>query len=246
MKRAVIDKGPARTELLEEVTTVDGLLPAGLARQLEAQVVAVARSPGSLWWYQFHTPPRTLFEQVIFALRPHVPHGGKCVGAEWWMRVQEADRSFLFHFDRDEAVKDSVVSPRTSSILYLSDVGGPTLIVDHEPGGAAPLSARAVHPRHGRFATFPGTLFHGVLPGSSSCWPRVAMFVNWWEHKPRAARADLAPAILAVSPLASQAPVLEGPQAPRGGPVRLAAADIMPAEKWLQLSTVQTQDHQRT
>jgi hypothetical protein len=233
------------TQLLADITTVDDLLPSDLAEQLGAQVIAAEELPGHLWWYQLDTPPRTLFEQVIACLRPQVPCAASCIGAEWWMRAQAASSPFQFHFDRDERVRDTVVSPRTSSILYLSDVGGPTLIVDHEPGGSAPSSARAVRPRRGRFATFPGTLFHGVLPGEPSSWPRLAMFVNWWEHRPQAPSADLPVAWREVSPLATEAVALRAPQPPRDSPVTLAAVDIMPAEKWLRLANAQIQYRQR-
>ena len=126
-------------------------------------------------------------EQVIGRLHAVVRPGPQCVGAEYWMRAQPADTGFPFHFDRDEAIRAWVSSPRLASILYLSNVGGPTLILDALPSdAAAPTRGIAILPRRGRYVMFPGTLLHGVQAGDPSRWPRVALFVNWWDQKPAA------------------------------------------------------------
>jgi hypothetical protein len=131
-----------------------------------------------------------LFEQVIQHLRSFVPHGHAFVGAEWWLRAATTDAGFPFHFDRDEGIRSSIVSPDLASILYLGNVGGPTVILDATPSRTtAPKAGIAVHPRPGRFAMFPGALLHGVLPGRPSRWPRITMLVNWWRSVPRLERA---------------------------------------------------------
>ena len=85
------------------------------------------------------------------------------------------------------------MSPDLASILYLSDAGGPTVILDATPlRRSAPDAGIAVQPRRGRFGMFPGTLLHGVLPGRPSRWPRVTMLVNWWRSVPR---MECAPAL---------------------------------------------------
>jgi hypothetical protein len=147
----------------------------------------IARHSGELplCWYSLDQRPRNLFEQVITHLWSVAKPGTACRGAEYWFRVQAANTGFHFHFDRDESVADHVVSPTMSSILYLSDAGGPTLIVDAGPSRTrAPKRGVGIFPRRRRFATFPGELFHGVWPGEASRWPRVAFYVNWWMHRP--------------------------------------------------------------
>ena len=158
---------------------------------LRAQIIASqARPPrpgdSGTYWYALDAPARLLFEQVIQHLRHHVPRSDEFVGAEWWFRATTPDTGFPFHFDRDEGVRSSVVSPDLASILYLSRAGGPTVIVDATPSRkAAPNAAIGVHPRPGRFGMFPGALLHGVLPTPPDRWPRVTMLVNWWRTVPR-------------------------------------------------------------
>jgi hypothetical protein len=54
-----------------------------------------------------------------------------------------------------------------STILYLSDAGGPTVVLDQQPGTALALVAWLVSPQSGRLAAFDGSLLHGVLPGAA-------------------------------------------------------------------------------
>src|SRR5262245_16877036 len=193
-----VKRGPLRS-----VTVVDGLLPQSLARELRSQVVAMARlQKKPLRWFDYREKPRILFEQIILALRPHVPGADGCVGAEWWSRVQGSETNFKFHFDTDLAIVGDLVTPERSSVLYLSESGGPTVIVDIGPrSGRPPNLGLEVHPCTGRFLTFPGELLHGVLPGSSSRWPRVAMFINWWAHRPKAPGDGVSSSVRRVSPL---------------------------------------------
>jgi len=174
---------------LARVCAFDDVLPARVLRELRTDIISAhAHGGGGTHWYRLDAPPRLLFEQVIQHLRRYVPDG--FVGAEWWLRASPADADFPFHFDRDEAIRSSVVSPDLASILYLSNAGGPTLVIGATPMRAtAPTAGLAVPPHAGRFMMFPGTLLHGVLPGRADRWPRVTMLVNWWRTVPRMERA---------------------------------------------------------
>ncbi len=179
------------TSALSRVSAIDKAVPPRVLRELKAQIIeSQARPPrpgdGRTYWYLLDTPARLLFEQVIQHLRRFVPGGHEMIGAEWWFRATTTDTGFPFHFDRDEGIRRSIVSPVLSSILYLSNAGGPTVIVDATPTRrSAPSAAIAIHPRPGRFGMFPGTLLHGVLPGRPDRWPRVTMLINWWRSVPR-------------------------------------------------------------
>ena len=176
---------------LARVSAIENVVPAPVIGELRAQVIDLqARKPrpgdGGTYWYALAAPPRLMFEQVIGHLRRFVPGGHDFVGAEWWFRATTTDTGFPFHFDRDEGIRSSIVSPDLASILYLSNAGGPTVILDATPSRVtAPRAGIAVHPRPGRFGMFPGTLLHGVLPGPPGRWPRVTMLVNWWRTVPR-------------------------------------------------------------
>lgn len=177
---------------LSRVAAIDGALPAAVNRELRAAIVELegTRGDSRTNWYELAAPPRHLFEQVIQQLRRRVPAPDEYVGAEWWFRATSTDADFPFHFDRDEGIRSRIVSPTVASILYLSNTGGPTLILDATPSRvAAPRAGLAVHPRAGRFVMFPGALLHGVVPGRPSRWPRITMLVNWWRSVPRMERA---------------------------------------------------------
>jgi hypothetical protein len=169
---------------------IDNVIPAPVIAALRSRIVESTSRGTGTHWYPLEAPPRLLFEQVIQQLRRHVPQGNEFVGAEWWFRATSTDMNFPFHFDRDEAIRGSIVSPDLASILYLSNVGGPTLILEATPTRrAAPKVGTAIHPRAGRLGVFPGAFLHGVLPGQPSRWPRVTMLVNWWRGVPRLERA---------------------------------------------------------
>jgi hypothetical protein len=176
---------------LSQIAAIDHAVPARVIRELRAQIIeSQAQRPrpgdGGTYWYSLDAPARLLFEQVIQHLRSLVPRGHELVGAEWWFRATATDTGFPFHFDRDEGIRSSIVSPELASILYLSNAGGPTVILDATPSRvSAPRAGIAVSPRPGRFGVFPGKLLHGVLPGRPGRWPRVTMLVNWWRSVPR-------------------------------------------------------------
>lgn len=176
---------------LSRISAIDDAIPAHVIGALRAQIIELqARrswpGDGGTYWYRLDAPPRLMFEQVIQHLRSFVPRRDEFVGAEWWLRATTTDTGFPFHFDRDEGIRSSIVSPDLASILYLSNAGGPTVILDATPSRiAAPEAGIAVSPRPGRFGMFPGTLLHGVLPGPAGRWPRVTMLVNWWRSVPR-------------------------------------------------------------
>jgi hypothetical protein len=176
---------------LTRISAIDNAIPAPVIAELRTQIIEAQAQPprpgdGRTHWYLLDAPPRLLFEQVIQHLRSVVPRGHEFIGAEWWFRATTTDTGFPFHFDRDEGIRRTIVSPDLASILYLSNAGGPTVILDATPSRrSAPNAGIAVHPRPGRFGMFPGTLLHGVLPGRPGRWPRVTMLVNWWRSVPR-------------------------------------------------------------
>jgi len=62
-----------------------------------------------------------------------------------------------------------------SSVLFLTESGGPTLVLDQDPQG--PLAPRGwlVQPCPNQLLAFKGNLLHGVIPGRHHLLPAICM-----------------------------------------------------------------------
>ncbi|CAE7946948.1 TCP17, partial [Symbiodinium sp. KB8] len=88
------------------------------------------------------------------------------------------------------AVSSESLRPTLSSVLYLGDVGGPTMILNQVEATMRREHALAVTARN-RWLVFPGNLFHGAVSfGANEAQPTAPRFVilfNFWaEHRPAA------------------------------------------------------------
>ena len=148
--------------------------------------------------------PRTLAEQVVFALYERVMKDelpSDWAGAEWWCQIYQPSRGLPFHFDKDEELMKATGEmrhPITSCVLYLNTAEecaapalGATLVMqqrfDAEAGCGVPEPSRhdvLVWPSRNCVLAFDGTLAHGVMD-SASTRVRRSMLVNWWRSKPR-------------------------------------------------------------
>eukprot|EP00038_Savillea_parva_P027211 m.58182 g.58182 ORF g.58182 m.58182 type:complete len:630 (-) comp7811_c0_seq2:101-1990(-) len=124
-------------------------------------------------------PPRNAVEccarWVQRQLRDHVPGIRQAKSVEWWAHKRCTEDSWVsgahqLHFDTDEATFGTTSDaplrhPLVSSVLFLSDVGGPTLVTNKVPGQPR-LGTRGAlaWPTCGRLLTFDGNALHGVLP----------------------------------------------------------------------------------
>jgi hypothetical protein len=128
-------------------------------------------------------------------------------GAEWWVQVRSASAAegsagasnhIGFHWDMDLDVMRShglALHPHLSTVTYLSDVGGPTLVVPQR----RPDAERGVRLRPRRACTvsfpavakhfcFDGRFLHGVpkpRAAAAAAGMRVTFLVNiWLGYKP--------------------------------------------------------------
>lgn len=114
-----------------------------------------------------------------------------------------------FHFDRDEHVWEDegvMKHPFLSSILYISEAGGPTLVVDQRCDErhqqlipAEPMGGTIFEVEANSWATFDGRLLHGVCNHAQSQrrvpdleldeldenseTRRITLLVNFWEKE---------------------------------------------------------------
>lgn len=99
------------------------------------------------FYYRLSETPKNMVECCVQRLRESLrgtPEVDCAVGVEWWAHKRCTTESWLsgchqLHYDTDEATFDAASGvrlrhPLASSVLYLSDSGGPTLVTDKTPG----------------------------------------------------------------------------------------------------------------
>jgi len=145
--------------------------------------------------------PRTASEMAVALLLEiafpdgRMPEGG-VAGGEWWVQLRSSNENIGFHVDKDEGVASEeqwMKMPVLSTITYLTDEGGPTLVLDQSSnrGGnrqtpELPTKGVLVYPKKNRHVLFRGNLQHGVVGefGEKRGGQRVTFLVNWWDKKP--------------------------------------------------------------
>jgi len=117
-------------------------------------------------------------------------------GCEWWYQVVSYENEGInFHYDKDETqftLDHSYSHPLMSSIMYLTDIGGPTLILDQQPAlkdpyfePMTPATGVLSFPEVNKFVIFNGTRLHGVLSSDAHHFsPRITLLINFWEKQP--------------------------------------------------------------
>lgn len=155
--------------------------------------------------------PRSIVEQAInYIYENRMPCSTQdFVGVEWWIHNRDPTTYMSMHFDKDEGffVRNQVLRhPKLSSVYYVNDKGGPTLVVDqwctHDNKKLIPkepLRGIATNPRNNQILFFPGDRLHGVLPAEpqfkrvggafvrdlaheSVIGGRITLLMNWWIH----------------------------------------------------------------
>jgi len=197
----------------ETVVLHKNALPAVLFWRLALAVREVgderlAESYTTNFWFPLDARPGNLVEEVICRLHPLVPHGPRCIGAEWWLGRLPYGQSLALHFDRDMTLEKrtgQTVHPLWSSILYLNRFpSSPTVILDQVPGPdkkslVPPVAkyGKSVPPVPNQYVVYPGNLYHGVLatpangkragPSSETGKPpglRLTLLINYWDRRP--------------------------------------------------------------
>jgi hypothetical protein len=151
--------------------------------------------------------PRNAIEAAAVSISRSAPFRelvdvGRVAGVEWWFQEQGAeDTAKDYHTDCDVQIKrgtdgqDDVVierRPALSSVFYLDDFGGPTVVFGQTEVAAGlsprwPTRAVASFPHPNQLFVFRGDLFHGVLattqpnPTERS---RFTLLYNWWLDRP--------------------------------------------------------------
>jgi hypothetical protein len=156
------------------------------------------------FWHPLEKRPESVFESIITHLRPLAAPSSRVIGVEWWFSVLSTNASPQWilpcHFDRNDLGEkdiDKIVYPEHASVLFFNAVPYGELVVTDQvstkrgPEPKQPREMVFIEPRANRYAVFPGHLYHGVI---GRMWRprretvlRIAMAVNWWHEKPKAA-----------------------------------------------------------
>lgn len=156
------------------------------------------------FWYSLDAEPANVFESVISSLLPLADPSARVTGVEWWFSVLRTNASphwlLPCHFDRNDLMEKNIHNikhPEKASVLFLNTVPYGELVVTDQVltrSGTEPKQPRDmlfIKPQQNLYAVFPGGLYHGVI---GRMWRpaqkpklRLAMAVNWWHEKPKAA-----------------------------------------------------------
>ncbi|CAE8651080.1 unnamed protein product [Polarella glacialis] len=179
-------------------------------------------TPGSsvttAWLAREKLQPETAAELATRHLIPRLL-GESCddfCGVEWWAKMRKESRGQGLHYDQSEAdepamncstcgarqgeewVHGNPWRPRWSSVLFLTDEGGPTVILEQIHTQQArndprcPQRGFVVMPKRGRWVVFRGDLFHGCMPvAHHGGAPRKILVFNMWRsHRPPAGHCN--------------------------------------------------------
>ena len=142
------------------------------------------------FWLDKDTEPDTLIEYIVKDISyQDFPNGfpENYAGMEWWSQIRDTKENITFHYDKDEAKCSNhniYIFPMKSTVTYLSDIGGPTVIFKDEIYDKGYLS----FPKKNKHLKFDGHLFHGVI-GPLGDQPnkndkRITLLINYWSYKP--------------------------------------------------------------
>ncbi|CAE7217732.1 unnamed protein product, partial [Symbiodinium natans] len=202
------ESGAADSRPSPSVRLWDAALPEELFELVRESVddlcIWRTKSPSrmSTFWLDRSAEPRTAAEVAGRELLKLMGEDyQQYLGIEWWCRNQAAQMGAHFHYDtaisgcEGGAASAELIRPTFSSVLYLGDVGGPTVVLDQVASSQSKLCPRlpgmawTVATSPNRWLVFPGTLFHGAASfGAREVQPTAPRFVvlyNFWaEHRP--------------------------------------------------------------
>eukprot|EP00939_MAST-03C_sp_MAST-3C-sp1_P003978 g3978.t1 len=119
--------------------------------------------------------------------------GNDIIGAEFWAQVKKTGEFIHPHFDKDEftfQTQNIMRTPDLSTVTYLTNSGGPTLIFDQHVREnqttfpSEPTRSFAVWPKTGRHCVFRGDMYHVVRGDMARVFgDRYTFIVNWWTSE---------------------------------------------------------------
>lgn len=134
-------------------------------------------SSGSTFFLNAGAQPRCYLENLAMAIfRLHTKDAvfdATCSGAEWWTQVIDSRDDIGWHWDRDYGLEEDQglhIHPHLATVTYLSDCGGPTIVLNkkgtlysHEDiFGPVPDEVVISRPLLCKHISFDGRLLHAA------------------------------------------------------------------------------------
>uniref|UniRef100_A0A7S3L552 Uncharacterized protein n=1 Tax=Amphora coffeiformis TaxID=265554 RepID=A0A7S3L552_9STRA len=109
-----------------------------------------------------------------------------CSQVEMWAHNRPAATGHQLHFDTDNEGYDSTVRhPLMTCILYLTEVGGPSLVTNQRKSSRYPADKGWLsHSAVGRMTALDGRVLHCVLPGQATTnqTRRITLMLAFWRR----------------------------------------------------------------
>jgi hypothetical protein len=139
--------------------------------------------------FDLSTSPRNFIEQYILELYRLVqiefPEKAERIKiAEWWAHCRPHSMGHQMHYDSENEGNGEIRHPILSSVLYLSECGGPTLVTNQIMGGPLADKGYMIFPQINRVGIFDSKYLHGVVPGRGNKMVRerrCTLMVGFWD-----------------------------------------------------------------
>lgn len=157
-----------------------------ICREAE-NILKIDRKQELNWWFDLNKEPSNCIESYIISVIEELKIKNDYIGAEWWIRDRTRDTDFhALHVDSDVEKNQNgiLVETSISTILYLTDCGGPTVILDEEINNKHSDKILYSYPERGKFLYFNTPYIHGVLPGYLNNQKRITLMFNLWKNRP--------------------------------------------------------------
>jgi hypothetical protein len=185
---------------LHNFASISDFISSDTLLALKQECFSISNYPGSEknFWFSFDRPPSNIIEDYIWKASNHIGFDSSIIGAEWWVRCFK--KSFMdhpFHIDLDvsSSVEENIIkTPKFSSVLYLTNDGGPTVITNSAKYEEAekfdfypstPSVVWVSNPKAAKFIYWSKTYIHGVFGGKNFVEPRTTLMFNLWTEKPK-------------------------------------------------------------
>jgi hypothetical protein len=139
--------------------------------------------------FTLDSSPRNFIEQYILEMYELIQiefpeKADKIRVAEWWAHCRPHSMGHQMHYDSENEGEGEIRHPILSSVLYLTECGGPTLVTNQVMGGPLASKGYMIYPEVNRVGIFDSKYLHGVVPGRGPKMVherRCTFMIGFWD-----------------------------------------------------------------